>query len=269
MLKKRSPKEIIESKDSEIEHAFMKYPAKKMIYASEPNLSDKYCAAQKRYKIREIEKREKYRTYSHIHTHPDMAIPSGEDLKNFMEADRRKSMVIADRDCETGEVKGYYVIRKTDKTPTLDVAYNFDGPILGRLWEVLKEEFRKGKLRGEVGRDARVYGQYAKDYGWEDFQLTTDALKEFLNKYHLKSRMVPAKDFSANLKEMSFERKSLEQKLSATVSIIAILSGAFFFSTKITGNVIAISTKTSSLIGIALFLVGIIGAFFWLKSKNK
>jgi hypothetical protein len=68
---------------------------------------------------------------------------------------------------------------------------------------------------------------------------------------------------------MNFERKSLEQTLSATIALVGLISSAFFFSTKITGNVVGVSTQTSSLIGIALFLVGIMGAFFWLKSKSS
>lgn len=46
--------------------------------------------------------------------------------------------------------------------------------------------------------------------------------------------------------------------------------GLFFLSPKITGNVIGISKTSSNQIGVILFIVSLIGGFFWLKnSKSK
>lgn len=65
-------------------------------------------------------------------------------------------------------------------------------------------------------------------------------------------------------RERKFSR--LEKTVGVT-SIIALISGIFLLSSTITGNVIGISQISSNLIGGILFIIGLIGAFIYLKIK--
>jgi len=52
------------------------------------------------------------------------------------------------------------------------------------------------------------------------------------------------------------------------ISGIGILGAIFFLSVNITGNAIAnLTTKTSSIIGAGLFVLGIVGSYFWFRKK--
>jgi tetratricopeptide (TPR) repeat protein len=62
--------------------------------------------------------------------------------------------------------------------------------------------------------------------------------------------------------------KNLTSRLTPVIAIAGIGAGAFFFSTKITGNVVGVSTQTSSIIGIVLFLVGLVAGLFWVRNKK-
>lgn len=64
-------------------------------------------------------------------------------------------------------------------------------------------------------------------------------------------------------------KDSYLERATATASILSLISGAFFYSTKLTGNVVGVSTQTSSLIGVCLLIVGLLAGFFYLKNKKK
>lgn len=65
-------------------------------------------------------------------------------------------------------------------------------------------------------------------------------------------------------------QKSLEEKLSGTTALVGILGSLFFIGSNLTGNVIAnLSSNTTNITGIILFLVGVVGAFFHFKEKKK
>lgn len=81
---------------------------------------------------------------------------------------------------------------------------------------------------------------------------------------------------SGKLKEAESHLKEHNKKYGSSLegramvpffAIAGIGAGAFFYSTKITGNVIGVSTQTSSVIGIGLLIVGLIAGFLWLKGK--
>jgi len=56
---------------------------------------------------------------------------------------------------------------------------------------------------------------------------------------------------------------------SISASILALIGGAFFLSSNITGNAVAgLSTGTSSWIGGVLLAIGLVAGFFWVKGKN-
>ncbi len=63
--------------------------------------------------------------------------------------------------------------------------------------------------------------------------------------------------------------KSLERTLGGTLAIMGLISSIFFFSSNVTGNVIGnLTNSTSNIIGAALFLIGIVGAFFYFRRKR-
>lgn len=62
--------------------------------------------------------------------------------------------------------------------------------------------------------------------------------------------------------------RGLSGKATATAALVGLIGGSFFYSTKITGNVVGMSTQTSSLIGVGLLIVGIIAGFAWVKNKK-
>ena len=67
------------------------------------------------------------------------------------------------------------------------------------------------------------------------------------------------------------ERRASLEKIATTTSIIGIVSGLFFLSPNITGNVVGnMTNSTSNILGLCLLFVGLIGGFFWFnKSKKK
>ncbi len=70
-----------------------------------------------------------------------------------------------------------------------------------------------------------------------------------------------------NLEEDSSE-KDLSSKVTATSAILGLVGGSFFLSTNVTGNVIGLSNTTSSWIGGALILIGLIALGFWVKNRK-
>ena len=64
------------------------------------------------------------------------------------------------------------------------------------------------------------------------------------------------------------QQKGLEQKVSAGVMAFGILGSLFFSSLNVSGNVIGNLTNSSnSLIGIGLFILGLVGAIFLFRKK--
>lgn len=61
---------------------------------------------------------------------------------------------------------------------------------------------------------------------------------------------------------------NLVSKVSSIIAVVGLGAGAFFYSTKVTGNVVGMSTQTSSLIGVGLLIVGLIAGFAWVKNRK-
>ncbi|MBI2046844.1 hypothetical protein HYT26_01620 [Candidatus Pacearchaeota archaeon] len=74
-----------------------------------------------------------------------------------------------------------------------------------------------------------------------------------------------------NIRERLERRKSsgLEKTSSIAVAIIGILGGIFFLSPNLTGNVIGnMTNSTSSIIGVTLLIIGLIGSFFLFRGRR-
>lgn len=64
------------------------------------------------------------------------------------------------------------------------------------------------------------------------------------------------------------EKKSLEEVVASIIALPALTLGIIFFSPSLTGNAIAnLSTQISNIIGAGLFIVGLIGTYFWFKKR--
>ena len=62
--------------------------------------------------------------------------------------------------------------------------------------------------------------------------------------------------------------KSGKKGLVGIASAVLMIGGLFFLSPNLTGNAIVnLTTKTSSIIGAGLFIVGIVGSYFWFRKK--
>ena len=167
------------------------------------------------------------------------ATPSGKDMELFLKEKNEKTMVIAVREPNTGRVRGYTILRKTEVTPKIVNAIGVD-----------VEEYRKA-VRGP-NRDTESFS----------------ALQSFTEKYHLNYRFLAAEDYKINEGKTQFVRKRLEHKVAATIAIIGFFGGALFLSSNITGNFIGnLSQAPSNIIGAVLFIVALIGAFLFFKKR--
>ncbi|MEI7719387.1 MAG: hypothetical protein WCI72_05950 [archaeon] len=71
------------------------------------------------------------------------------------------------------------------------------------------------------------------------------------------------------IREEKERRQNLEQRASSTTAVIAFIGSLFFTTSTFTGNAIGtLSNSTTNLIGIILFLLGMVGIFFYIR-KNK
>jgi hypothetical protein len=62
------------------------------------------------------------------------------------------------------------------------------------------------------------------------------------------------------------EQKNLERRVGGTIAIMGLVGGLFFLSANITGNVVGSSVSLSfNVIGGVLFVVGLVGSFFWFR----
>ena len=65
------------------------------------------------------------------------------------------------------------------------------------------------------------------------------------------------------------KRRRLEGKIEATTAIIGLIGGLFFLSGNVTGNAIGLNQSTGNILGAVLLCVGLVGSFFWFRSRKK
>jgi len=171
-LKKRNPKKIIESTPNpKLEHGYIKTPEglKEISQANNEEGTGYDSEVLKRYKGR-----------ARLHTHPiddrwrwfvspyslarEMSYPSGGDVYHFMRDSNTKTEIIATRGATSGKLYGYLVLRKTKKTPKLDIDNQ----------EQFEPIFKYGR---------RTYHQQSLEQRQKD-------LEDLAEKYHLKFRFI-------------------------------------------------------------------------------
>ncbi len=282
-MRKRSPREIIESKEGpHNEHAYFKFPRKELIDITKKPEVMRYERNLKKTSSALIAERRK--KYMEIHTHPanllsayqipkeeenlyrnledTSLIPSGEDFAIFLRDGDEKSMAIAQREADTGKIRGYLIIRKTKETPQSKI---FPSRLLSRLKEFIFKPYHP--IEGKMSVDSQHYGskmEKAAERGKK--QHVFELFDRFASQYKLKYRFVPVEEYELNAEKTTFIKKGLEKRVSLAFSIAFLMASLFFSSLNLTGNVIGESHLTSSnLLGGVLFLVGTIAAFYYLR----
>ncbi|MDO8517410.1 MAG: hypothetical protein Q7S33_04790 [Nanoarchaeota archaeon] len=269
--KKLSPTEFIESLPQGREHVLAKLPRKEIVNISKEGSSKRNSVIQDDYKRWEVAH---YGSYANIHTHPTERkgffgriiseilvdepdiLPSSTDLDGFIRTIREKTAFIGVRDSETGEVRGYQVIKKTDKTPSITPAYS--------EWKEFNTNLEK---------DLAVYHKILKKSTLnENPKEAAKAFDDFAKKYHLQHRVISAEGYEPSSDRTTFVRKNYGGNLEKTalaVSMIGILGGIFFLSSNITGNAIGnLTISTSNIFGAVLFVIGLVSGFFCLRGKR-
>ena len=244
--KKKRPIKIIESaKDPQLESDYMHFPGEELFETPGVERS-KYGTSTDSEEIEKIIGKRK--RYTSIHTHPRVKynllgiklkgsiVPSFNDIRTFLMNPKMKYMGIAQRDTETGEVGGLLYMQKSKRFGPL--GYELDD----------KDDKKLYKKAGQLG-----------------------GLPGVMQVYKLNHKLLPADGYKVDRSGIRFVKEkgeSLEKKLISIISLMGLGVGIFFLSPTLTGNVIAnLTTKTSSIIGVGLFIVGIVGTFIYYK-KN-
>lgn len=205
--------------------------------------------------------------------------PSFTDIRGFWESPQEKYHVITQRNPETGEIYGHLVFKKPKRDNSLylkslrellkkSVAYEKKSCQLGKLRDLpknqqVKEE--KEKLEKELNFLKPYHNQALANHREVLFREieSEKRTKNLADYYGLKFKFLPT-DPDENVRNYN----ALEGKVAAFVGIGSLLFSLLFLSQNITGNVILSNNPTTSnWIGGILFLVGIVGAFFWFKTK--
>jgi len=267
MKKKKSPKEIIERISEPHLETYL--------YKGKDKQAFKADKKRERYKVEPIPieelpqdmKEDLEKGYAAIHTHPSSE-PSPlffgiNDLKHFIENLKMKSFYASQRDEDSGEVKGYFVFRKTKRTDDC----------VGEKFKMMFGHYPKESknLTGELAELAEVETRCLFEYygvtDGKDPDLNQEGyykvLKILSNKFGLKYRFIPAKGYKLSNEGIKFVPKEggLEKTLNVLLmpsSIIFLILGLFFLSSNLTGYaVLGMAFRDVNLIGAALFVFGI------------
>lgn len=286
-VKKRSPKEVIESeKEPRYEQVYIKFPGEEMVPVSRKR--SEYNIKINRRKIRRLVREHKGKEYVMIHTHPrtletrplpstlkefekylregfeDIIPPSSHDFKNFLMDNKAKGMVIAQQDSESGKAEGYFDFRKTKETkPIMDISFR------GLLRSLFRKDVHEKDNINYLKKIIKNCEEYKSTLNYSPIEAMQNIAKE----YHLNYKTLPSEGHYLNLKEGKFrkdihKRKTLETKI-ASISGLLFIASITLFSSNITGFAISnLTQKTSNIIGIILFIVGIAGLFYYLNKKK-
>ncbi|MDD5192234.1 MAG: DUF308 domain-containing protein [Candidatus Nanoarchaeia archaeon] len=297
-------KEVIEATPHpEMEHVLVKYLGKEAedITDYQKSTGSGAIHSSKRF---EIELANENKLYTHIHTHPTItpkfkgaeakeykkqglgkkelnrlmninALPANYDLRTFIVDGNIKKMVIAVRDSDTGEVRGYQIIKKTKSTPQFGTSgQDFDKHPFRTFLNIINANyFAWGKKHTELLNDVNEYNdKLVSALKSDDYSKLPNAFDAFTSKYHLQHKILSAKNYHPNESKSSFvkrENKSLDSRLAAA-SIIGLLGAIFFLSPNLTGFAIAnLAPKTLNMIGIIFFVIGLIGAVYYFRKGGK
>ncbi len=306
-MKRRNTRKIIEEdEDPSVEYSGVKFPGKEIVdIRSRYRMPFRTSTDQS--KLRQEWLKNKKKKYTNVHTHPTELdrrqlrdhynvnldyleelnlIPSTGDLMAFLRDDQSKCSVIAPRETKTGKIRGYFIIRKTKRTPRFRgspvkpslghrIGSIFD-PLFQKMGVEPEKDYSwltkdKTKAKVEMRKRINEYGhQINEGSRANDLDIPQKAFDSLAKDFHLRYRFVPAEGYELNRHKTKFiKKKNLESQLSATAGILLILS-VLFSSAKLTG--FAIGNNLLSKIDFApvlLFIFGMITIYFLLRLKNN
>lgn len=258
-MQRRAPKEIIESdKNPRIEQAYVKFAGRNLESIGKDRKEQGVSIDI--HKLRKLWKQADRKRYTGLHTHvyaegdnisdeKISALPSPEDVADFLMDENQKMEVIAQRNKYTGKLRGYLVLRKTKQTPKSNTSSVEFASIWSRIKRVIIGNDLGTKIPDELVRDISQYDR-AMSYAQFDRDIATakKGLESLADKYHLQIRF--------------FKTKSPELKDQLT-SVLTILSALCLFcsltllSNSVTGRVTgSLFEEPSFSIGAILFFIG-------------
>ncbi len=259
--KKRSPKEIIESGDNpSTEHVYFKFPGKELVditlYGDDSSvISDD----EKLFSLLKEKNNEESYTpvYSDVHTHPAqengsklLAFPSKGDLTHFFvnkKGVRARTMIIAQQDGKTGEVGGYFLLKKKK-------SFKYKDGLINDFFPLITSSYKATRMAPPA--NPKEYTRSMKE-----------GFKNLAEKYDLQCRWVPARGYELE-NYMFVKKKGLERKILVVSVALGLIGLLILISSNITGNVVSNLNQTSSnWIGGVLFIIGLIGIFTYLRRK--
>ena len=207
------------------------------------------------------------------------SLPSIGDIQDLLERRKKKTEIIAQRDIKTGNVGGYFFLMKTKKSPKdfptwktrLEFPEDYEG------YEAYMKQLNDYKDNPKI-KEIGALGENFYDVGYslvnepeKRRETINNMFMNIIQKYGLKFRAVPNKgyEYISGVGFLPIENKQgLEHRLSSIIGISGLALSLIFLSPTLTGNAIAnLTTKTSSIIGASLFVLGIIGSYFWFRKK--
>jgi hypothetical protein len=245
MKKYRNPKESIESGgNSKKEQAYIKFPREGLIPVTEN--SDSYSVKSNQDIMKKHYGERGYKKFTHVHTHPHSgkyrlsAMPSEADLNSFYLDNRRKNMVIAQRDEESGEVQGYTFIAR-GQTNQERFSENKRG-ILSRFKRFYKNDNKQREKELEkVDQNIEINKKKFSEYGNRVMETPKEAYSELqiiAKGQGWRTRFVPAKGYRFSKETGNFEKESGLEKAVASL-IVGFSAGLIFInSPSINGNTI-------------------------------
>jgi len=133
-----------------------------------------------------------------------------------------------------------------------------------------KERFRNltvGEMNEWYNRSLRKYIDAAKKC------VEAGDYKEAIRMYQGAVEYAPSESVREKIREkiegLSGKGGKLERNLFSTASIISLVSALFFTSINLSGHATSSLARDSSLLGIVLFVLGLVFALVFFKSKKK
>lgn len=218
-------------------------------------------------KLKEILKKYGRQHFStnHQHRKKEINIPSGGDFLFLLIGDDVKSERIAQYNTETRNIEGYFIIRKTKRTPNTGI----------KISELKNDSEYRNLIANPklvyIFHEAGIY-DHIMEY-WTEISPETrqENMNMFAEKYKLSVRYLPARGFQYKpgvgfLEKDSESQKSLEQRLISIVAICGLSASVIFSSFNFTGNVVG-SSGVTGFLGAACFVVGIVGSFLYFRRR--
>jgi hypothetical protein len=263
MSEKRSPTKVMEKTKPDKEHRFIKYAGKDPIEVGLNGTAESVDADLD--KIQLVLDRHGRKPYADIHSHPydpkemeefkgrkflagtgGAPLPSRGDLRSFLKNDLERTMYIQQRNIQTGDVEGYFVLRKKADGPRIGYSPHYTPDELKKihfsngLWEGIKSTARTVLYGLRINRTTRKYHTVlAISKAIDEPTYITKALERISERYGLQYKFVPAKDFELDKEGLRFrKKKGLEDHFLLGISFVTLVLSSVL-GIQITGTVIA------------------------------